>query len=160
MRIKENGEKEGVEVLHLLATSPQTARFISTKLAIRFVSDDPPKALVDRMTQTFLSTHGDIRKVLLSMVNSPEFFTTATYRAKVKTPQDFVISAIRASGAEVESTGAVANVISDLGMPVYGMQTPNRLFHEGRSLEQLGVAHSPVELLTGSLVEPGRWRAC
>jgi uncharacterized protein (DUF1800 family) len=125
VKIKEDGEKEGVEVLHMLATSPQTARFISTKLAIRFVSDDPPQALVDRMTKTFLSSHGDIRKVLLSMVNSPEFFTTATYRAKVKTPQDFVISAIRASGAQVESTGAVANVISDLGMPVYGMQTPN-----------------------------------
>ena len=125
VKIKEDGEKEGVEVLHMLATSPQTARFISTKLAIRFVSDDPSQALVDRMTKTFLSTHGDIRKVLLSMVNSPEFFTTATYRAKVKTPQDFVISAIRASGAEVESVGAVANVIADLGMPIYGMQTPN-----------------------------------
>jgi uncharacterized protein (DUF1800 family) len=125
VKIKENGEKEGIEVLHMLATSPQTARFISTKLAIRFVSDDPPQALVDQMAKTFLSSHGDIRKVLLAMVNSPEFFTTTTFRAKVKTPQDFVISAIRASGAEVESTGAIANVISDLGMPVYGMQTPN-----------------------------------
>ena len=123
--IKENGEKEGLQVLHILATSPQTARFISTKLAIRFVSDDPPQPLVDRMTQTFLSTHGDIRRVLLAMVNSPEFFSRATYRAKVKTPQDFVISAVRASGADVESAAALANVISELGMPVYGMQTPN-----------------------------------
>jgi uncharacterized protein (DUF1800 family) len=125
VKIKENGEKEGMEVLHMLANSPQTARFISTKLAVRFVSDDPPQPLVDRMTQTFLATHGDIRRVLLAMVNSPEFFTTATYRAKVKTPQDFVVSAIRASGAEVESAGAVANAIADLGMPYYGMQTPN-----------------------------------
>ncbi|MBB5058002.1 uncharacterized protein (DUF1800 family) [Granulicella aggregans] len=125
VKIKENGEKEGLEVLHMLATSPQTARFISTKIAVRFVADDPPKALIDQMTKTFQSTHGDIRKVLLSMVNSPEFFTTATYRAKVKTPQDFVVSTVRASGAEVESAGAIANVISDLGMPVYGMQTPN-----------------------------------
>lgn len=123
--IKENGEKEGLEVLHILATSPQTARFISTKLAIRFVSDDPPQPLVDRMTRTFLTTHGDIRKVLISMVNSPEFFSRATYRAKVKTPQDFVISAVRASGADVQSAGALANVIAELGMPVYGMQTPN-----------------------------------
>jgi uncharacterized protein (DUF1800 family) len=123
--IKENGEKEGLQVLHILATSPSTARFISTKLAIRFVSDDPPKPLVDRMTQTFLTTHGDIRKVLLAMVNSPEFFNHSTYRAKVKTPQDFVISAVRASGADVQSAGALANVISELGMPVYGMQTPN-----------------------------------
>ena len=123
--IKENGEKEGLQVLHILATSPATARFISTKLAIRFVSDEPPKPLVDRMTQTFLSTHGDIRKVLLAMVNSPDFFSRSTYRAKVKTPLDFVISAVRASDADVQSAGALANVISELGMPVYGMQTPN-----------------------------------
>jgi uncharacterized protein (DUF1800 family) len=123
--IKENGEKEGLEVLHILATSPQTARFISTKLAIRFVSDDPPKAMVDRMTNEFMKTHGDIRKVLLAMVNSPEFFSHATYRAKVKTPLDFVVSAVRASGADVQSAGALANVIADLGMPIYGMQTPN-----------------------------------
>jgi uncharacterized protein (DUF1800 family) len=125
VEIKENGEKEGLQVLHLLAASPQTARFISTKLAIRFVSDDPPKPLVDRMTNTFLSSHGDIRKVLLAMVNSPEFFSRSAYRAKVKTPLDFVISAVRASGADVQSPGALANVIADLGMPVYGMQTPN-----------------------------------
>ena len=123
--IKENGEKEGLQVLHILATSPQTARFISTKLAIRFVADDPPKAMVDRMTTVFLASHGDIRKVLLAMVNSPEFFNSTTYRAKVKTPVDFVVSAVRASGADVESAGALANVIADLGMPVYGMQTPN-----------------------------------
>jgi uncharacterized protein (DUF1800 family) len=123
--IKENGSQEGLEVLHLLATSPRTAQFLSTKLAIRFVSDDPPPAMVDRMARTFLSTHGDIRRVLLAMVNSPEFFRPETYRAKLKTPQDFVLSAVRASGAQVESTGALVNVIAELGMPVYGMQTPN-----------------------------------
>jgi len=125
VKIKDNGEKEGLQVLHILATSPATARFISTELAVRFVSDDPPKPMIDRMTQTFLSTHGDIRRVLLAMVNSPEFFSSATYRAKVKTPQEFVVSAVRASGAEVVSAGALANVVSELGMPIYGMQTPN-----------------------------------
>ena len=123
--IKEDGEREGLQVLHLLATSPQTARFISAKLATRFVSDEPPQALVDRMAKTFTVTHGDIRKVLLAMVNSPEFFNHTTYRAKVKTPVDFVVSAVRASGAEVQSAGALTNVIADLGMPIYGMQTPN-----------------------------------
>jgi uncharacterized protein (DUF1800 family) len=125
VKIKDSGEKEGLQVLHILATSPQTARFISTKLAIRFVADDPPKPLVDRMTSTFLATRGDIRRVLLAMVNSPEFFNASTYRDKVKTPQEFVLSAVRASGADVQSAGALANVIADLGMPVYGMQTPN-----------------------------------
>ena len=59
------------------------------------------------------------------MINSPEFWSSESYRAKVKTPQDFVASAVRASGAEVESPGALVNVIADLGMPLYGMQTPN-----------------------------------
>jgi hypothetical protein len=109
----------------MLATSPQTAHFISKKLAIRFVSDEPPPAMVERMAQTFLKTDGDIRMVLLTMIQSPEFFTRDTYRAKVKTPQDYVISAVRASGADVQSAGALAASISDLGMPIYGMQTPN-----------------------------------
>ncbi len=123
--IKENGPREGFEVLHMLATSPKTALFISTKLAVRFVSDDPPPAMVDRMAKTFLATSGDIRQVLLTMVNSPGFFSRDTYRAKVKTPQDFVVSAVRASGAEVTSPGALVDVLGDLGMPLYGMQTPN-----------------------------------
>ena len=123
--IKENGEREGLQVLHLLANSPKTAQFISTKLAVRFVSDDPPQAMVDRMAKTFLSTRGDIRQVLATMINSPEFFSRTNYRAKVKTPQDFVVSAVRASGAEVTSPGALVGAIADLGMPIYGMQTPN-----------------------------------
>jgi uncharacterized protein (DUF1800 family) len=123
--IKDNGPKEGFEVLHMLATSPKTAHFISTKLAIRFVSDTPPPAMVDRMAKIFLTTNGDIRQVLLTMINSPEFFTRDTYRAKVKTPQDFVVSAVRASAANVTSPGALVDVLADLGMPLFGMQTPN-----------------------------------
>ena len=125
VKIKQNGDREGLQVLHILATSPQTARFISTKLAVRFVSDNPPPALIERMTAVFLDSHGDIRKVLLSMVTSPNFFTRDSFRAKVKTPQDYVISAVRASGADVHTAGALTAVISDLGMPLYGMQTPN-----------------------------------
>jgi len=125
VKIKDDGPYEGMKILHMLATSPHTAHFVSTKLAIRFVSDTPPPAMVDRMADTFLKTSGDIRQVLLTMIRSPEFFTRATYRAKVKTPQDYVISAVRASGAEVQSAGALAATISDLGMPLYGMQTPN-----------------------------------
>jgi uncharacterized protein (DUF1800 family) len=124
-RIRANGEQEGIEALKMLAESPQCAKFISTKLAVRFVGDEPPTAMIDRMTATFLQTKGDIRKVLVAMINSPEFFTTATYRAKVKTPQDYVISAVRAAGSDVQSTAGLAAAISDLGMPLYGMQTPN-----------------------------------
>ena len=125
VKIKEDGDREGMKVLHMLATSPQTAHFVCTKLAIRFVSDDPPPALVARMADRFLKTDGDIRQVLLAMIQSPEFFSRETYRAKVKTPQDYVISAVRASGADVQSAGALAAAIAELGMPLYGMQTPN-----------------------------------
>jgi uncharacterized protein (DUF1800 family) len=125
VKIKENGEKEGLEVLHMLATSPATAKFVSQKLAVRFVSDDPPQAMVDKMAATFTKTSGDIRQVLLTMVNSPEFWTQETYRAKLKTPQEFVVSALRASNADVTSPSALVGVIADLGMPIYGMLTPN-----------------------------------
>jgi uncharacterized protein (DUF1800 family) len=123
-KIKDEGEPEGIEVLKMLAESPQCARFISTKLAVRFVSDNPPQAMVERMTKTFLATKGDIRQVIATMVNSPEFFTSITYRAKLKTPQEFVISAVRAAGSQVDSAAGLQTAVADLGMPVYGMQTP------------------------------------
>src|SRR5712692_6841852 len=85
-RIKPKGEKEGLEVLHILAHHPSTAKFVCTKLATRFVSDNPPPALVDRMAQAFLKKNGDIREVLKTMFNSPEFWGADVYRAKVKTP--------------------------------------------------------------------------
>src|SRR3984957_2021012 len=112
-RIKPKGEDEGREVLHLLATSPQTAHFISLKLAQRFVSDDPPAALVDRMAKTFQKKKGDIREVLDTLFHSPEFWADTTYRAKVKTPLEFVASAVRATGADVDDA-----------MPLYGAQPP------------------------------------
>jgi uncharacterized protein (DUF1800 family) len=123
-RIKENGEREGLEVLHLLAQNPKTAHFISQKLAMRFVSDDPPPALVDRMTETYLKKDGDIREVLRSMFRSPEFWSPNTYRAKVKTPLEFVTSAVRASGAEVDDARVLVNTLNTMGMMLYGMQPP------------------------------------
>jgi uncharacterized protein (DUF1800 family) len=123
-RIKENGEKEGLDVLHLLARHPSTAKFISTKLAVRFVSDDPPAALVQRMSETFLKKKGDIREVLRTMLESPEFWSAESYRAKVKTPLEFVVSSLRASGAEVSDAAPLARQLQNLGMPLYGMQPP------------------------------------
>ena len=123
--IREGGEKEGLEVLHMLATSPSTAHFVSTKLAVRFVADDPPAALVDRMAAAFLKSDGDIKVVLRMMFNSPEFWAPTTYRAKVKTPLEFVVSAVRASDLQVERTQALVASLGKLGMPLYGMQTPN-----------------------------------
>jgi uncharacterized protein (DUF1800 family) len=123
-KIKQHGEKEGMEVLHLLAHHPSTAHFICTKLAMRFVSDDPPPALVDRMAQTFLNKNGDIRQVLKTMFQSPEFWSDNAYRAKVKTPLEFVVSAVRATGANVTDALPMARQLNQLGMPLYGMQPP------------------------------------
>ena len=121
----ESGEDEGLFVLHMLATSPATAKFISTKLAVRFVSDTPPPALVDRMSKAFLASGGDIKTVLRTMFNSPEFWAPETYRVKLKTPQEFIVSAVRASGAEVTNALPLVQALDKLGMPLYGMQTPN-----------------------------------
>ena len=123
--IGENGEREGMQVLHMLATSPATAKFISTKLAVRFVCDSPPPALVDRMANAFLTSNGDIKTVLRTMFDSPEFWSPEVYRAKVKTPEEFLVSAVRASGAEVKNAIPLVQALDKLGMPFYGMQTPN-----------------------------------
>jgi uncharacterized protein (DUF1800 family) len=123
-RIKPKGEGEGMELLHRLATSPETAHFISLKLAERFVSDDPPQALVDRMAKTFLKKKGDIREVLETLFHSPEFWDDTTYRAKVKTPLEFVVSAVRATGAEIDDAQPLVGQLNRMGMPLYGAQPP------------------------------------
>jgi uncharacterized protein (DUF1800 family) len=121
----EHGEGEGMEALHILANSPATARFLSTKLAMEFVSDTPPKPLIDRMTKTYLKTHGDTRQVLSTMFRSPEFWSRDAYRAKLKTPLEFVVSSLRATDANVENETALAAALDRLGMPLYGVQQPN-----------------------------------
>jgi uncharacterized protein (DUF1800 family) len=123
--IHENGMNEGLQVLHMLATSPATARFISTKLAVRFVSDDPPASLIDRMTQSYLASGGEIKAVLRTMFEAPEFWAPAAERSKVKTPLEFVVSAMRASNATVNNAAGLVQALDKLGMPLYGMQTPN-----------------------------------
>jgi uncharacterized protein (DUF1800 family) len=125
VEIKENGYKEGLEVLHLLATSPATAHFICRKLAVRFVSDDPPQSLVDRLSMVFLASNGNIGEVMRFLVQAPEFWSVPAYRAKIKTPEDFVISAVRAGGIDVEDANTVVKAIGDLGQPLYGRQTPD-----------------------------------
>jgi uncharacterized protein (DUF1800 family) len=122
--IAENGINEGLEVLDLLAKSPATARFISTKLARRFVADDPPPALVEAMAQKFLSSDGDVKEVLRTMVHSKEFWSPDVYRKKVKTPLEFVASAVRATGTQVQNPFPIVQALSKMGMPLYQMQPP------------------------------------
>jgi uncharacterized protein (DUF1800 family) len=118
------GEGDGEKVLDILASRPATAKFISTKLARRFVSDTPPPALVERAAARFRETDGDIREVVRTIVTSPEFFSADAYRAKVKSPFEFVVSAIRATGTEVADAMPLAQAVRQLGMPLYMCQPP------------------------------------
>jgi uncharacterized protein (DUF1800 family) len=122
--IPENGVNEGMQVLDLLAHHPNTAKFICKKLAMRFVADDPPPALVDRLTQKFLATDGDIREVLRTLFKSPEFWSTKAYRAKVKTPFEFVVSSLRATGTDLNNPGPLLGTLNKMGMALYQMVPP------------------------------------
>jgi uncharacterized protein (DUF1800 family) len=122
--IKDGGEAEGRELLHMLAMHPATAHFLARKLAVRFVSDDPPQALVERLAKSYLASGGDIATVLRTLFHSPEFWSADAYRAKVKTPLEFVVSAARASNAQIDNLRPLANALRQMGMPLYGSMPP------------------------------------
>ena len=118
------GEQDGLDVVDMLAQHPSTARFISKKLAQRFLADDPPQAVVQRMAATFATTDGDLRAVLQTLFTSPEFLSTGAWQAKMKSPLEMAVSAVRATNAEVTDTFALAQRIADLGQPLYGKLEP------------------------------------
>lgn len=118
------GYEEGVKLIHLLATHPSTAKFISRKLAVRFVSDNPPQSLVDKMAKTFLEKEGDIKAVLITMVNAPEFWSKDVLREKTKSPFELAISTIRSLDAEVYAPYPLFNWITKMGQKFYYYQAP------------------------------------
>ncbi|MGA7461132.1 MAG: DUF1800 domain-containing protein [Candidatus Korobacteraceae bacterium] len=122
--IKDAGESEGLEVLNLLASQPATARFVSTELAQRFVSDNPPPTLIDAMSKSYLRSDGDIRQVLETMFHSREFWAPEAYRARVKTPFEFVVSSLRATQAEVTDPQPLLATLNKMGEQLYGCQPP------------------------------------
>ena len=132
------GMEDAEDVLDILAKSPATAHFISFKLARRFVSDSPPKALVDHAAQVYLRTDGDIREVLRSIITSPEFFSQQAFRSKVKSPFEVVVSAMRALNAAPDSSPRTAQVIAYLGQPIFGHQAPNGWPETGESWMNTG----------------------
>jgi uncharacterized protein (DUF1800 family) len=119
------GIADGEDVLDILAHAPATAHFIAAKLARHFVSDDPPASLVDRCAGAFTKTDGDIRETMRCIITSPEFFSRAAYRAKVKTPFELVASAMRALNAPPDTTPRTAQLVAQLGQPIYGRSTPD-----------------------------------
>jgi uncharacterized protein (DUF1800 family) len=123
--IAEGGdESDGLQVIEILSHHPSTARFISKKLAQRFVADDPPKSLVDRMASTFVKTDGDLRAVLDTMFRSREFFSAGSWQAKLKSPLEFVASAVRALDGDAVDTFSLTKRIAELGQPLYGKAEP------------------------------------
>jgi uncharacterized protein (DUF1800 family) len=159
----EAGQDEGMRALDMLAHSPATAHFISKCLATRFVSDDPPESLVTRMAATFQSSDGDIREVMRTMLHSPEFWSPQVYKAKVKTPLEFVVSAVRASGANVTAADALVSNLTNMGMQPYGMAVPTGYSmkaatweNEGALLERLNFSTTLTQgKLGGVQFDPG-----
>jgi uncharacterized protein (DUF1800 family) len=116
--------KQGIAALNILANAPQTAHFISYLLAQYFVADNPPPALVARLQAAFLASHGDIQTVLRALINSPEFNSRQYFHNKVKTPEEFVASAFRATATDPQNPQALVNTLSTMGMPLYKALPP------------------------------------
>jgi uncharacterized protein (DUF1800 family) len=145
--------KQGITALTLLAASPKTANFISYKLAQRFVADDPPPALVARMAATYLATDGDIKAILRTLVQSPEFNSRKYFRNKVKTPTEFIASAFRTTATDPVNPGALVNALRTMGMPLYAALPPtgyaitaDKWMNSGALIDRLNFAYA----LTGN----------
>lgn len=126
------GYDEGLKLIHILATHPSTAKFISKKLAVRFVSDNPPQSLIDKMAKTFIDTKGDIREVLITMVTSPEFWSKDAVREKTKSPFDLAISATRSVNAKIDAPYQLYNWINRMGEKIYYYQAPTGFPDKGQ----------------------------
>jgi uncharacterized protein (DUF1800 family) len=125
------GMGDGLKVLDILAQHPATAHFISKSLAIRFVSDNPPESLVDKMAKTFLSSDGDLREVMRTMLTAPEFWDPANFRSKVKSPLEMVVSAVRSVNGDVEMATSMVSTMNQLGEPLYRKQEPTGYSNRG-----------------------------
>lgn len=119
------GIEDGFEVLHILAMDPQTAEHLAYELCQRFVADNPPPGLVERASKTYLATQGDIAAVLKTILTSPEFYSQGAYRAKIKTPFEYVASALRALGADTDGGQALYGEMAKMGEPLFMYEAPS-----------------------------------
>jgi len=140
------GIEDGEQVLEILARHPSTAHFIAKKLVTHFVSDSPPAALVDRVAQTYLRTDGDIREVMRTIIESPEFNSGAAYRAKVKTPFELVASILRVMDAAPDTTQRSVQIVARLGQPIFGRATPDGWPDRGEAWMNTGALLNRVNL--------------
>src|SRR6266542_248610 len=158
------GISDGDKVLDILARHPSTANFIATKLARRFVGDDPPRSVINRAAATFLKTSGSIRETLRTIITSPEFFSADAYQAKMRTPFEYVAAAMRAVGAETDADPSVFGWIARMGQPIFGRISPDgypdraaQWLASGAMLERLNFAVAlSSNKLKGTHVDPAR----
>ncbi len=158
------GVEDGLQVLDIVIAHPSTAKYVSWRLAQRFVADNPPPALVAKMAQTFARTEGDIREVMKTMLSSPEFWSEGAYRSKMKSPLEMVGSAVRALDADVDFTATLALKLAELGQPLYGKQEPTGYPNSGEEwvnstalLARMNFAHALAgNQLAGVNVDPAR----
>jgi uncharacterized protein (DUF1800 family) len=123
-KINEGGMKDGLKVIDILAAHPSTARFIAKKLAVKFVADNPSEGLVKRVAKAFQDSKGDIKTTLKALFADKEFFAPENYRAKIKTPFELAVSAIRTIGADTDARPAIVAMLNKLGEVPYGYQAP------------------------------------
>jgi uncharacterized protein (DUF1800 family) len=158
------GIRDGEMVIDILSRHPSTARFISTKLVRRFVSDDPPPALVDRVTAVYMETDGDIRAMLRTLFTSAEFYAPEAYRAKVKSPFELAASAIRALDGDTDGSPRLAQFVAKMGQALYQYRAPSgypdraeQWVNTGAFLERLNFGLSlSANRIPGTVVDPGR----
>lgn len=126
------GYEEGVQLLKMLAHNPSTAKFISRKIAVRFVSDNPPQSLIDKMAKTFLDKDGDIKEVLITIATSPEFWNKDAIRAKTKSPFELAISAVRALNVDIKQPYQLFAWADKMGQKMYFYQAPTGFPDKGQ----------------------------
>ncbi len=158
------GILDGRRVIEILSRHPSTARFISKKLCQRFISDNPPPLMVERIAQVFLKTEGDIREVLRAIFTSPEFYSPASFRSKVKSPLELAASAVRAIDADTNGSPALHEWIRRMGQPLYQQQAPTGYSENSQSWISAGIFLNRINFLTamatgqiaGTIYDPSR----
>ena len=124
--IQPTGKGEIDQVLDILAKHPSTAKTICTKLARRFLADDPPREIVNKASQIFLESRGDIKAVLRTiLLDGFPHINTENSPRKYKRPVNYLISALRSSGADTDGGRALQRYLKSMGQPLYDWPTPD-----------------------------------
>lgn len=123
-KVNEGGVRDGLKVIDILVTHPNTARHIAQKLAVKFVNDKPSEGLVKRVAEAFQKSKGDIKTTLKALFGDKEFFAPENYRAKIKSPFELAVSSIRTLGGDTNASGAFAAMLNKLGEVPYNYQAP------------------------------------